>query len=275
MPGDEGGGGGGEKDDGASDFHGFANAVEGGDAYDGVCMGGGIRQIGFRAGSADEGGGDGVDGDVMAAPFDGEAFGEVGDGGFGHAVDGLRGEGDEASLGTHVDDDALFPGDHDAGGGLAGEESAFEIYGESIVKIFFADIFGGIFRGDAGVVDENIQAAELFDGVVDGFEDLIHAADVHLQRENFAAELADFRGEAGVGVQIAEAEGDVRAGVRESEGDGATKAAGGAGDQGDLAVDGEAGIIHEWFSVGGLKTGYCSVAAGAKSCTHCQDGLIY
>ena len=219
--------------------------MESGDTVDGVGEVAGIGEKVLGAGCQDEGGRNGVDADVILAPLDGETFGEMGDGGFGHAVNGFGGESHKAGLGTHIDDDAALLANHDAAGGLAGKESAFEIDSESGIEISFADVFGGIFGSDAGVVDKNVEPSEFFHGVIDGAEDLIFLGDIHLEGKGAAAEGTDFGGEAGVGMDIAETEGDVGTGIGESERDGAAESAGGAGDEGNLAGHVEVGkVIH-------------------------------
>ena len=74
VAGDEGGGRRGQENDGAGDVHGFADAVEGGDALDDVGAKGGVGEGFVSAGSSDEGGGDGVHGDSVLAPFNRQTF---------------------------------------------------------------------------------------------------------------------------------------------------------------------------------------------------------
>ena len=72
--------------------------VERGDAFNDISAEGRIAESGIGAGSFDESGSDGVDGDVVCTPFDGEAFGEVRYPSFGHAIDGLSGKRREPGL---------------------------------------------------------------------------------------------------------------------------------------------------------------------------------
>src|SRR3981081_2166205 len=92
---DEGGCAGGEEDDGSGYVHGLANSVKGGDALEDISAGVGVGQIFLCARSVDECGCDRIHCDVVLSPFDGKAFGEMRNGGLGHAVDGLGGQGNE------------------------------------------------------------------------------------------------------------------------------------------------------------------------------------
>ena len=127
MAGDEGGGGRGEEDDSAGNFDGFTDAVEGGDALEdvGAKSGVGERFVGARSG--DERGSDGVHGDVVRAPLDGETFCEVRNRGLAGAVDGFGGQGGECGLRTHIDDAATLLAHHEFCGSLTGEESGLQI----------------------------------------------------------------------------------------------------------------------------------------------------
>src|ERR1700730_10426154 len=88
----------GEKDDGSGYVHGLANSVKGGDALEDVSAELGVGEIFLRTRSVDERGCNRIHRDVVLAPFDGQAFGEMGNGGLGHAVNRLRGQGNESGL---------------------------------------------------------------------------------------------------------------------------------------------------------------------------------
>ena len=91
VTGDERGGGGSEKDHGTGDFLGLADTVQGGNSFDGVGAEGRVGEGRFCSGRENEGRRYGVDSDVIFPPFDGKAFGKVGDAGLGHAIDGFGG----------------------------------------------------------------------------------------------------------------------------------------------------------------------------------------
>jgi len=116
----------------------------------------------------------------------------VRDGGFGHAVDGLSGQSDKTGLRTQVDDAAAFLANHDSPSGLASKESALEVHGQREVEIFFGVIFGEIFGCNTGVVDKEIEAAEVRGSVLNGAGDLVQASHIHLQGQGLAAEGLNF-----------------------------------------------------------------------------------
>ena len=111
------------------------------------------------------------------------------------------------------------------------EERAFEIDVEDEIVVGFGDVpeIGAAF--EAGVVDEDVDAAESGDRVGDEFLALVDFADVGLEGGGFAAELLnhgdDFVGACFVG---AIAERDVGAFASETLDDGAADALVAAGD---------------------------------------------
>jgi hypothetical protein len=152
-------------------------------------------------------------------------------------MDGLGRQGDEACLRAHIDNLAAALFDHDAPGGLTGEESALEVDREGAVEVLFANILSEIAGRDAGVVHENVKATEVLGGLLDAGFDLVNVGHVHLQREHAAAAGGDLGFKALVAAKFFEADGDVGSGFGECEGDGTAEATSGAGDQGDLAVE--------------------------------------
>ena len=215
VAGDEGSGGAGEENGSSGDFHGLANAVKPGDSFNDIRAEDRVAESGIGAGSFNKSGSHGVDGDVVGAPFNGEAFGEMGDGGFAGAVDGLGGKRGESGLRTHVDDAAPILADHDFGGFLAGEKSSFEVDGERFVVVALGHFKSRGADAAAGVVDKNVELAEVLGGGLDGAGNLRQVRDIHLEPEDFATEEFDFVGEVGGGIFVAKAESDVSAGVGE------------------------------------------------------------
>src|SRR5215831_20539118 len=99
----------------------------------------------------------------------------------GHTVDRLGWQRHKPSLRAHVDDAATFLADHDSSGSLCREECALQIDRERLIKIALPHVFGEVLRGDASIVDKNVQAAEMLDSLIDSTCDLPHVRNVHLQ----------------------------------------------------------------------------------------------
>ncbi len=72
---------GGEKDDGSGYVHGLANSVKGGDALDDISVELRVGKAFLRTRSVDERGCNRIHRDVVLSPFDGQAFGEMRNGG--------------------------------------------------------------------------------------------------------------------------------------------------------------------------------------------------
>ena len=70
---------------------------------------------------------------------------------------------------------------------------------------------------------------------------------VHLERQRPPPHRRDLAGEAGIGIGVPKPEGDVGAGIGERQRDGAAEAAGGAGDEGGLSAEIEAGQFRHVF----------------------------
>src|SRR5581483_10397698 len=153
--------------DGAGNFHRLANAVQRGDALDCIGVELGVGKNRFRSVGIDERWCYRVDIDVVLAPFDSQAFGQVRYAGLRHAVDGFRRQRGESSLRAHVDDAPVFLLDHDAAGGLTGEECAFQIDGQRVVEIFFQDVFGKVVRSNACVVHKNVEPSKVLRSLTD------------------------------------------------------------------------------------------------------------
>ena len=66
-------------------------------------------------------------------------------------------------LGAEVDDAAVALLSHEDGGGLDRREVALEVDGEDLVPLLLAHVEDHAVAQDAGVVDEDVDAAELVD----------------------------------------------------------------------------------------------------------------
>ena len=151
------------------------------DAFDGVGAEGRVAERCFGAGGADEGGRDGIDVNVVLTPFDSQAFRQVRDGRLRHAVNGFRRQRHKARLGAHVHNAAVFLANHDAAGRLAGEKRPLQIHCQRAVEVLLAHVFGQVFRGDAGIVHQDIQPSEMPGGVFNRRKYLFEARHVHLK----------------------------------------------------------------------------------------------
>ena len=125
-----------------------------------------------------------------------------------------------------------------AGGGLRGEEGALEVHVEDEVVVGFADVEERLADLDAGVVDEDVEAAEGGDGGTDQARSLRRHADVGAQHDRLAAELLDLRRDGARLVLLAvEVHGHVGALARKAQGDGLPDPARAAGHEGGLACE--------------------------------------
>ena len=142
-------------------------------------------------------GGHGVDRDGAGGELAGEGFGEADKAGFGGGVVGLAGLAGFADDGGDVDDAAPAGFEHGLHAGLGEEKGAGEIGGEDVVPVVALHAQGEDVAGDAGVVDEDFDAAEVFDdGLGAGFDGLF-AGDVEGKRVGGAADGCDFFGQGG------------------------------------------------------------------------------
>jgi hypothetical protein len=99
-------------------------------------------------------------------------------------------------------------------------------------------------RGDPGVVDEHVDAAELGDGGVDERAALLPVADVAGHREGPPPEGPNLGGDHLAGVELAAGHHDVGASLGEAEGHRPAEALGGAGHHDHLAGRAECGDGH-------------------------------
>src|SRR4029078_4011099 len=157
----------GEHGDGGCDVFGLAPAADGREAFGDELVVLFLDGGGHVAG--DDAGADFIDVDFVLGQAVGEEPGHHLHGGFGHAVVGAVGGDGVGGDGRDVDDRAardfrgINEGDHLTGGGLGEEERAFEIGGANGVPALlggFEQVFAAD-RGNAGVVDEAIEPAEV------------------------------------------------------------------------------------------------------------------
>src|SRR5437762_3088198 len=161
-------------------IHGFANPMQTGDTFDHIRAKLGVCQRAFRAWSMDKGRRNRIHGDVVFAPLDGKASGEVRNGGFCHAVHGFARECGETCLGTHVDDATTTLANHGPACGLTGEKCALQIHRKCEIKVVLAHMLREIFGCHPGIIDEDVQPSEMCHGLIDCAEYLIEPGYLHL-----------------------------------------------------------------------------------------------
>src|SRR5438552_10186852 len=88
------------------------------------------------------------------------------DTGLSGRVDRSRLEAHHSEIGTDIDDLAATLGNHDARRLLARKENAFQSGGHGAVVLFLGYVESQGRAGPAGIVDEDVDAAESFDGLL-------------------------------------------------------------------------------------------------------------
>src|SRR6185503_6977942 len=127
---------------------------------------GGLGVGGFLQPLVDPGGhggagADAVDADAVLHVVDGHRAGEADDGVLGGGVGAPVEDAAQAGGGGGVDDDALLAGEEDLREGFLGqEEGAFHVDAEDVVELLLGGGDGGAGDADAGVVAEDVEAAE-------------------------------------------------------------------------------------------------------------------
>ena len=121
---------------------------------------------GFGVGGGEVAGGDGVDLNVLGGPLVGEGFGELGYSAFGGGVSGDSDAALEAEERGDVNDLAWCLASNEISGDELGElEDAGEVDLQDLLPGFEGGVDGGVAVDGAGVVDEDVDAAEVgFDG---------------------------------------------------------------------------------------------------------------
>lgn len=200
------------------------------------------------AAGAHESGADGGDANALLAEFGVEALGEADESEFTGGVGEEMGHGEFAADAGDVDDggvaEVFGTGEEVGQGGVGGVEGSEEIDGHGAVVGGEGLVFDGADFDDAGVVDEDVDAAEVGDGVVDEVgglagvgevggdeEDVVWGAD-GVALEERAAGAREF-------LLVAGREDEAGTGAGVTLGEGQAEAAGAAGDDDDLiATDG-------------------------------------
>ncbi len=126
--------------------------------------------MGFAA-SSHEAGADRSDAHAFVAEFGVETFGETDEGEFAGDIGEHVGHGEFAADAGDVDDGCVFvsglPVEEMGKRGVRGVEGGEEVGGHGAAVSGDGLVFDGADFDDAGVVDEDVDAAEVADGVVD------------------------------------------------------------------------------------------------------------
>ncbi len=195
--------------------------------------------------SARSGGGNAVDGEIVAGSFFSEGFGEGDDAGLGGAVSHGVGVAFLAGDGGDVDDAAVVVTEHVGDDGAAAEEDAGEVDVEDLLPIFDGIVPCGVIgASDAGVGDEDVDAPVAGEGRLGGVLDGGSAGDVN----GVSGDGSEGKGGGELCLRVLQQvfvaipEGDGCAGIKQARGDGEADALSGAGDNGGAMS--EIDLIH-------------------------------
>src|SRR5208282_1759171 len=119
-----------------------------------------VEQVGVEGG-AEESGGDGVDENPLAGPFDGEGSSKRDHSCLAGGVGGHLAERDEGVERGDVDDASVLALEHVFAEDLAGAEGSGEIGVEDALPLVFGKIKRGSAFDLARAIDEDIDLAEL------------------------------------------------------------------------------------------------------------------
>ena len=164
------------------------------------CLAGEVG-VDFAAG-AHEAGADGGDADAFVAEFGVEAFGEADEGELAGDVGEQVGNGELAADAGDVDDGCVavdgIAAEQVRERGVGGVEGGEEVGGHGAAVGGEGLVFDGADFDDAGVVDEDVDAAEVADGVVDEHGGLGGVGEVGGDEEDVVGGLDGFAIEEGV-----------------------------------------------------------------------------
>ena len=246
-------GGGAEEESGSGEILGLAPTGSG-DAFEYLAVSSLVRLEGFGVGGAEVAGCNGVDLNTFGCPLVGKGFGELGDASFAGGVSGDADASLEAEKRRDVDDLAVAARNHVASGELRELERASEVDLEDAVPVFESDFFGSSTVDGAGVVDEDIDAAQRSDGLMEEVFGSVDVREIRLEGVGFAACGVDGRGGVIGGAAVAMA-GNRGSGLCQRNRDGSAEAAGGTCDEGYLVVEAEEiegvrlGVCHARFNL--------------------------
>ena len=120
--------------------------------------------------------------------------------------------------------------------GLGGQERAVEMDGQHLLPIGEGKLLDRMHDLDAGIGDEDVDPAEGRDGLLDAGIDLLFVGDVHGDA-NSRLGVAELLSRVGRAVAFEVGDRHAAAGLDVALGDRMADAAGGAGDEGNFAVE--------------------------------------
>ena len=144
----------------------------------------------MQAGRCGGAGADGVDGDAVLDPLQGQNPGQIGYARLTGAVGGPVFPCYHRQLGRDVDDSPISLVDHGPGGGLGAKKRAFQVSVHHGVPVFFGDLQSRLPAADAGVVHQDIQPPEVPNHRCDGLPDVCQVQ--HVQRVGGAFPVRSF-----------------------------------------------------------------------------------
>ena len=185
-------------------------------------------------------GGNGIDADVLVAPFDRHGGGQVLQAGLGAAILAGHRAGLRAAARRDVDDGAAAG--HDPCRRLAGKEGPLHVEVDDVVVLLLghvdqrADIRH---IGAAGVVHPAVDVAVGVDGLLHHCIDMVHGADVARDIDGIAARGAHLGHRLGQRLRAAARDHHVRAGLGHDARDATPDAPAAAGDHDAFAFKGK------------------------------------
>ena len=148
----------GEEGNGLGDILDGAESLDGNDVLGGLLDG--LREdVGHVR--LNEPGGDAVGRDAFFADLAGDRLGQADESRLAGGVVGRSGLAHDAGDGADIDDAAEFVADHRSGRHARGREGRPQIHGDDLVKVVVVHLDHQLVAGDAGVVDQDVDATVL------------------------------------------------------------------------------------------------------------------
>ena len=170
--------------DGIQDLHGHLVLVEDGEEQRHLRLGA-LEHAGVHVERVD---GEGLDVGAFLAELVAEGFQHAADAPLGGAVVGHLGGADGAGGGGDDGDVAVVAGLHLAEEGAGDAEDAAEVDVEAAVDLFVGEVEEALAGDDAGALDENVDLAEVLEGLFGLGVDVLYIGDVDLVAAGFHAE---------------------------------------------------------------------------------------
>ena len=143
----------------------------------------------------------------------------------------------QSGYGGDIDDFSAALRNHDLACGLRKQKRSGEVRFYDLVPLLERHCFHRRAPGSSGVIDQNVEAAELFHGGISNRLDARGIFDVAAERKNLHAEFLQFLGGFDAALLLARAKNQIRAHFRETFGHLTAKANRTTGDDGDAAFE--------------------------------------